>query len=88
MSYSNDVIQLTTWEMEMGLQIYKITGKDKPTFMYGLYQDIRRIWKRSRNSETDRLQIYSQDIEMEFGIDNLWNNGKNIFTKSGIYQHS
>ena len=46
-SYSNDSTQQYTYEIQRGLHVYKILGKDKQPYVYEWYQDINQKLKQN-----------------------------------------
>ena len=55
--YSNYVTQPRTLEMYMGLQIFKILGKDWYPYVYGWHKGICKKWKRTRDPNTNNKNI-------------------------------
>ena len=54
---SNETTQVYTHEWHRKLNIYKITGNDKPFCLFGWYQDICKKWKSTWNPDTNYKNI-------------------------------
>ena len=55
--YGNNTAKLYIKKIERKLQIYRVAGKDKPPYVYGLYKGIHQERKITRNPYTNNKNI-------------------------------